>query len=340
MYSQVKKNFIKDQQSDLIIYIGKEFARKVSKYKFCKGFFINGNYIRAKYKWKIIKAEVEILDIEKIPMVVNIQTNFFGKLIFPTAIINSLIGLHSNRKKMCLVHGSGICKEKKGVLLIGSGSSGKTSIVIHSSKEQFYFLADDSIFVGKRKIYGFPRPISLEYYHKKILYFKIYYNKQIEFFLKRLLSFITREYITLLTDINLELFFKNRIEPSAELRAAIYLSKGNKFTFSELCDKNRVVEAIIKSTQSILWFSVQIGKCFASHFPESYLANYWNELKQNLRDFINEIPCYEVQTPTVITNDMYQQILQKINEILLGKEKIESKEWKNTEPRDTIKIRR
>ncbi len=317
MYRQLQRNGIRDRQSDLIIYVGKEFSQKVSRDKFRDGFFCKGSYIRAQYRWKTIRAEVEILDIESIPMVIHIQTNIFGKLIFPTAVINSLVGLHSNRKKVCLVHGSGIGREKKAVLLTGAGSSGKTSLVVRSSREHFCLIADDATFIGKRKIYGFPRPISLEYYHRRMLHFPISWTKQTEFFFKRLLSLLTGGYITLLTDIEAEQFFQNRVEQSAELKATFYLSKGDDFAFREVNDKDRVVDAIVESTQSILQFSVRIGRSYASYAPESYLVHHWSELKKNLRDYINEVPCYEVQTPDVITDDMYRWILQKVKEVLL-----------------------
>jgi hypothetical protein len=317
MYRQSQQTERKESQVDMIVYIGKRFSREVLTDRFREGFFCEGNYLRTHYRYKAIIAQVEILDIESIPMVVHIRTNLLGKLIFPTAVINSLVGLNSNRKKVCLVHGSGIGREKKAVLLTGAGSSGKTSLVVRSSREHFCLIADDATFIGKRKIYGFPRPISLEYYHRRMLHFPISWTKQTEFFFKRLLSLLTGGYITLLTDIEVEKFFQNRVEQSAELKATFYLSKGDAFAFREVNDKDRVVDAIVESTQSILQFSVRIGRSYASYVPESYLVNHWSELKKNLRDYINEVPCYEVQTPDVITDDMYRWILQKVKEVLL-----------------------
>lgn len=326
MYRRLQKSETDDRQVDLIIYIGKRFFQKISRDKFHGGFFCNRSYIRAQYRWKTIRAEVEVLDAESIPMVVSIKTNLLGKLVFPTVIINSLIGLHSNRKKVCLIHGSSIGSRGNAVLLVGMGSTGKTSLVVRSSRENFCLIADDGTFLGKNKVYGFPRPINLEYYHKRMLHFRIAWNKRMEFFLKRILSFITNRYITLLTDIEEEKFFQKRIEWVAELKALFYLSKGDTFVLSEVFDKNSIADKIVESTKSIQQFSVWLGRCYASYAPDSYLARHWSELKKNLQDYINEVPCYKVQTPDVVTNDMYRWILQKVKEVLLDIGTIREKE--------------
>jgi hypothetical protein len=301
---------------ELVINVGTDFLRRIPQSSIYDGFFIEGSYIYTKYRRKVVLTSVEILDIDDAKTTVNIRTNIFGRFIFPTVIINSLIGLKSNLKGICFVHGSSIGRDGKGVLLVGSDGSGKTSILIKSSEKNFELIADDATFVGNKEVHSLIGPMSLRYYHKKLLHFSLTLKERFEFAAKKILSILTGKYITLLTDIDIKKFFDSRLGRKAELKRIYYLTKGKEFRIDLLEDKGFLVSAIVNDIKHIYDFLVRVSQAYGKFAPTSYLSNYWGTLEKNLFRNITDIPCYKVITPFLMKSIMFEQIFEDMEEAL------------------------
>jgi len=299
---------------DLEVNINSSFYRDISKLNIEKGFSVGYNYIFSKYKRKFTQTEVEIIGIDDAKTTVNVKTDILGKFIFPTAVINSLIGLKSNLKGVCFVHSSGISKQGKAVLFAGDGSSGKTFLVIESSKRNFNLVADDFTFIGNKVIYNFIRPISLEYYHRKLLNFHLSFKKKLEFILKKIISIFSNKYISLLTHIDATSFFYKRLEEKASLKKIYYLTKGLTFNIEIFEDKGLLIDTIINNTKLINEFLFKLCKKYSLYYPHSNLSKYWDSLKMNLAYNLKEIPCYKLTTPFVIKKSILEEIFNNINQ--------------------------
>jgi len=310
MYKRYKVNSLNSFDLIININIPSQNSLKLNRNK---DFFIDNNYIFSKYKRKFTLVKVEIMSVEDNPTQVNIMTNIIGKIIFPTAIINSLIALKLNLKGICFVHSSAVSKNGVGIIFAGEGSSGKTFLVIESSKRDFYLLGDDFIFIGNKEIYSFIRPLSLEYYHRKLLNQHLALHKKIELILKKIISLFTKGYISLLTDIEIDKIFNNHLIDRIPIKKIYLLDKSNTFDIEILKEKNFLIDIILKDTQLIFDFLYKVTEKYSLFYPNTYFAKFWDILKMNLRHNFNELPCYKITTPFAIGHNILEKIFEHID---------------------------
>jgi hypothetical protein len=296
---------------DLVIRIGFPFKSRVRAFPRSEEVHFTKDYLYCRYRWKIIRGEVEILNAEGPRVSVNLRFNFLGKVFFPNDLFDSLIHFVALRKGMCLLHGASIGKEGKGVLLLGAVGSGKTRLVISSSERGFGLIDDDSTFVHQGKILGYTPFIALKSYHRKTVP-SLPWRTKAELFVKEGISLLTNGYINPFTPVPIGLFFKERRIESATLKKVYYLNQEVDPEGERVEGGKGVIDSIILESKTWYPFLAKLCEAYSDVNPNSIVSTHWERLRKRLEQELNEISYTEIRTHLAVTKGELEEVFTEI----------------------------
>lgn len=292
---------------DLIIQIGFPFEKSVYRVVSGNSGYIEKEYCRIHYQKKTIKSEVEILDIEKPTILVNIKVNSWGKILFPMDLFNALIHFVAFQKGICLIHAGSISKRGKGVLLFGAENSGKTFFIIKALARNYELVDDDFTFIHGKIICNYSPFLVLKFHHRNIVPF-LTWSDRMNLFVKEAISLLTFGYVKLLTAIHSDKFVKKRRKPKVDLVKILHLIKGNSMKIGEIKEKKRLVQSMVLETKIAYPFLVKLSEAYSNLNPDSTVSMHWSRLGEKLTQYLEDVICEEVQVPTRLTEEEIEKV--------------------------------
>ena len=146
----------KIENPDILVKLGKFKASNEDCYVVDNKYYVKNNYFYWRDSADGLNWEIEIFGFEKGKSEINYNYKNFGinnlisKFNFETLFLRPLIYSKMKEKKYFMVHGGSITFKSHSFLLLGSGGSYKTSIIMDLLRRPgFKYLGDDWAIVHK-----------------------------------------------------------------------------------------------------------------------------------------------------------------------------------------------
>jgi len=266
----------------------------------------------------------------------SIQINKKGQIIVfsPRGINPSpFIHLQLLKKGFTFIHAAAVNYNSQGIIFPAWGGTGKTSLsAVILDKKKTKFLGDDFVIISKTgKIYSFPQPFSLYYYHASLFSDTFKHKKKILVGPKGLelikclrhiakpllLKFpkaedIAKRFSPDYMAVPVEhVIAKNKISDQVDLKKIIFLTKysGNNISI-EICNKEEIIKKIVgilhyefEEALFLKWFTV------LSSFGIIDLADCFLNMKKILNSGLDKLEYFQVMIPDKSTpKEIYIQL--------------------------------
>ena len=286
---------------DIILNIGKFSPSNSDCFIVDHKYYIKDNYFYCKDQEGRAKWEVEIFGFEKGKAIINFYGRILGieQVLIPdylaqNLILRPIIELKLLEKEYIIIHGLGMSKDGKGIIIAARGGLHKTRVAMELiNNKRIKLIGDDRILIGKSIVYSFPlfyktvvfRARKLEdqnitslFQKIKLLYFLLEYKKTSfkDYFENRcILSFFG-------IGARKERIYDIRICPSLKNDLMIRLINN---------DKMEKISTGIKSFGFVPFYKYML--IYSYIYPKSNIIIFWEKysklLKENLPSNISLI---------------------------------------------------
>jgi hypothetical protein len=292
---------------DIIVRIGKFKPKNNDCFIIDSKYYIKKDYIYYKDSHKIAKWEVEVSGFERDLIEINVDCNAFGYIFFES-ILQFFISFILCKKGYALIHSSAIEKDGKAYFFPARSGAGKTISSVYFTQEGYNFLGDNFTILHKKKIISFPTPLLIFRHNLKEPIRKVLSKKyRALIFLKYLLYRLTLKYAKFYTPVPVEFILKDKIKKEADLKSLILLINGKGFS-----ERKIETKSVIDKLVSIDKFEfLNLNTVFISYsflFPKANLANYWDKLRNNIKEGLDNVTSYQVTVPVNYTHSVFEKI--------------------------------
>jgi len=305
---------------DIELNIGEFSPSNTDCYIVDHKYYIKENYFYCSDQIGNVKFNVEIFGFEKGKSVVNFDGNVHGleQLLIPdylaqNMILRPLIELKLLQRGYAVIHGLGLEKNGKSVILAGRGGSHKTSIAMTALRNNYRLIGDDRVILSSDgKVYSYP------FYHK-LIRFKA--------------DCLSEEHVSSIFDkYRMLKYLNSNIEDDTRLKYFSDIGTLSEFILLAKSDSSELVsrDLDVRSTASKLinnskmemvssGISRSLGKinflkymCAYSYvFPDSYISNYWLLLSEFLMDALNGTHLTHVRLPMNYDSIIFQRLVEE-----------------------------
>jgi len=311
-YENFESNKI--DQPDFTIYLRNFKPSNEDCYFLDDKYFIKNDYLYCKEdSYKFAKWEFEIIDLEKSGTVVNISNNFIGSMFIAGVIIDFVIFFKMNSKGYPMVHASSISKDNNAHIFSARSGGGKTTIALNLLEKGFNFLGDNFVIIHNSNALSYLSPLNIFTYNlAPIVKDKFRLKKKIIFGIKNIIYLISFGYAKIFTKINPKDIFPEKITNKSKLSSIFIIFPKEKFKFESIC-KDELIDYFVFNQKLDFPYFIKYISEYTFVFPESVIANFWEDYKCNLyNNLTSDLQYYKVEVPKKYDN----QILCKILELL------------------------
>ncbi|MEN3052321.1 MAG: hypothetical protein ABC606_00790 [Candidatus Methanosuratincola petrocarbonis] len=297
---------------DIILNIGKFRPSNNNCMVIDNKYYVKNNYFYCKDQSGNASWEVEINGLESDHPIIN----YNGKLFSPETImyphllpqdlfLQPLIEFLLFKKGYAYLHAAGVCQNNKCYVLVGRGSSFKTSICMDLlRKENFSLLGDERIMLSHDgRVLSCP-------IHQKTFNFKTNHLANEEFRSSGRLNVDSiKKYLRFLKEMHNSSTLKTNymISDSADLQSIIFLNRTNFSKIHirpitlDLAVSKLVINNMAEKIKGHTFFWYNYGQFFLKYmfvysfvFPESYIATYDVQLRYLLSNILSKSKLYEI----------------------------------------------
>lgn len=299
-----------DEDPDIVLNIG-EFDPSnnncnVLDYKYN----IKENYFFCTENIPDAKWSVEIKGLENSPTIINYLGNPKGiKKLFENQIpcmfiLLPIIEYQLFKKGYHLIHAAGICKDKRGYILVGRPSSFKSSLAMDLiRKTGFQWLGDERVILCKDRVMSFPLcPDTFD------LKCRLLNNENFPgLFSKLKFLYYSNRYNRSLSSLS--------IAKCVGLEKIIFISRSNKKNLeTKELSREQGIKKLIENNRAEMMIS-QFYKYLLAYsfiFPDSMLSNYFKNFQEEIEKSIGNIPIFEQEIPEKYGNDSLTRVRDQL----------------------------
>jgi len=308
-------------EPDIYFYIGKFIPSNKDCYLVDHRYYIRNNYFYCKDSLGRESWEVEINSFEYGKTVVNYSYSYktwnskalISRFSIETFLLRPLIYYKLSERGYFMIHSAGVSKNGEAYIFPARGGAFKTTFVMDFIKKaKFNYLGDDRVILHRGEVLSFPAHL--------ILFNYIYSNKNNEYLnLMDKIRFVNSLRQNNYYNVNVP------IVKSAKLKLVCFIEKTNKSNvIIQKLDLKDAIDKLIDSTKmemssisdNIVGFSLgpyyRYMQAYSYVFPESKVAKYWDELKQNYKAILKGIPIYQIIFPEEYDDRVFQEILDVV----------------------------
>ncbi len=272
-------------------------------------FHVREDYIYYRNRYKYAWWDVQIKGIESGLMNVRMQGNPVSRMVIPGETIYSLIRYKLGIEGYPLLHGSGVGKNGAGYVFSARGGTGKTITAINAVKKGLDFYSDDSVILGKGKLFSFIVPFNLRFTYdvEKMLGIRFHPSLKFELFWKKALYYASLKTVSLFTNFDAKDAFKEAIKDSCRIAKVFILTQGEKFSIRRGLPREEAARKLFLN----VWFESPelIGLNYAYNFvfPRSSTAFFWENMSDRIFESIKDTAVAEVILPRQYTNEVFER---------------------------------
>ena len=292
-------------------------------------YLVGPNYIYCRERLPKGWFEVEIQGLDDTQMAIKFdgRLSLLASAIAPLALVHHsilrpVLSYYLSFQGAGLLHGTGICRGERAIVLAGRGGAFKTSIAMDLVRlEDYRCLGDDALIVSNAQAYPFPtHPQAFVY---RTLYLK---NEDLGGLPGRIrvLKFLIQGGVTSFRS-GADIF----VTTAVPLGAVVLVSRkqstgtvkvkeiGRETAIDRLVANNYLETAA--STVHLLGRSPAVFARFldayAMVYPDSRSATFWTGFAAALHKALDGVSCYELVMPEAYTQEVSSQVRKVINEI-------------------------
>lgn len=298
-YSHYRTDFLSNDELDFIVRLG-EFTPNLDDCIILDDkYYLKNNYIYCiGDHYKMLKWKIEFKNLETHPIHINInmespilRTMKMSYSLIEGIIIDPLIHYILTLKKSTLIHASCMTKNGKGIILVGRGGAGKTTLVTQMVEKGSRFISDNyTILTPANELYGFVEPLNIFSYNiNEKIKSSLTFAHRIRLKNGELINWLTRGYVKIFLKIDpFNVFDDNAIETKA--RFAFLLCPNNKIENAELLriTKEKMIKHIYYNQRmEFPYFDKYVTTysfLFSNDKISKHLVNYEKALEENLPD--------------------------------------------------------
>lgn len=302
---------------DIILNIGKFTPSNENCHLIDHKYHVKEDYFYCEDSEGNAKWEIEIIGFEDGPTIINLNSKIGGFQAFtnPDFIAQNfllrIIEYKLSKKGYFLAHSAGISKNKQAYVLAGRGGTFKTSLCMDFiRREGFEFLGDDRIIIHKDEVFAFPMSL-------RVFGFMCdHFSNEKSWSLSNKIKFANHLWDKKATPI--------KVGKPSKLKSLFFIVKTNKETISERrIPLNEAVDRLIINNRledfiSLGGMGINSGphlKYALAHsyiFPDGMVVRHQEELKNVLRNILENMPIYEIEIPynydSTVFNGVYRII--------------------------------
>jgi len=264
-----------------------------------------------------LRGTLKFQGVSPITLYIKSPRYAFIKSLRPelTKIILTLLEVILLRKGYSFLHAAAISYKGSGVMLVAAPNTGKTFTTLYLAStlndKEYAVLADDMIIINeKAKAYSYPTPITLTYFHHKILRLKIPPQVKLNLFIRQWVSKALLGKVKGEVKISPRMVFPKLIS-SIEIDTIIFIEKGSPLVKS-LDAKNALARLLTIGrmhrellSESILYYMSKAGIT-----PDTFLS-IQSKIYESIAKTANHL-LIKAQTPIDIANT----ILNLLNKLI------------------------
>lgn len=315
-FSFFEVNYVDDP--DIVLNIGKFTPSNTSCYLVDHKYHIKENYLYCKDGGGSAKWEVEIMGFEEGNTTINFDSSVFGleNLLFPDLLaqniaLKPIIEYKLGRKNYFLIHSAAISKDNQAYVLAGRGSAFKTTITMDLVRNGGYdFLGDERVIIYEDKVLSFPLHFLMYTYRSQYL--------------------PTESFRNMLDKIRFVKYLRNNsnytnldvpVINSSTLEAIFFIVRTNEpgvritpITLEKAVDKliaNEKGEMLRNSSLALSDFGyhyLEYMLAYSYVFPESKVAKYWRNVREDVRKILDGVPTYEIEMQYKYNHEVFDAI--------------------------------
>ena len=326
-YFEVKQTY----SPEIILNIGEFTPQNNSCHVIDHKYHIKENYIYCSEHIGKIKFNIEIINIEKSPVIINVNSNFrhYKQILFPD-VLSQYIALRPVLEFVLLsrgflpVHAAAAANNEGTFIFLGRGGTYKTTLMMDYIRKMNYgFLGEDRIILNNKNVFSFPIHYKLFDYRADYMRTENYsFFDKYKYFQFQKKSVSKPGYI-----IN-----------KSKISSIFLINKSNteKMSVKEMARDEVVAKTILSQKMEtisgpvIMNCSKGIYDYFTAYsyvFPESKIARYWDDYNLLLTKYLNQNTYYEISLPkhyTESTFDDFTEIIKSLENNLCRLETIPS----------------
>lgn len=305
---------------DITINIGKFIPDNKNCFVVDHKYFVKDNYFYCKDSDRNALWEFEVNGLNEGRMTVNWNSRVIGLqeflhplLLLHTLLLKPLIELKLLRKKALLLHSACLSQGDKADLLIGRGSSGKSSIAMNLNRNGFGFLGDDLTLFHKKKLLSFPQLFQEYNFRMDCLETEEFnsFTEMIEWF----------NYLRTHKSYN-NAFVKTENNKSLSNTYFFDKSNGNELVFQELSRLKAINRMTLNNwlEQTITPLNVGLNvkgsleyfMAYSMVFPESVIARHWLYFKECLNESFFPESIHRIILPRKPSKKVIDEVIEFI----------------------------
>jgi len=325
-YSYFEVDFL--EEADLVINIGKFTPQNEDCYVVDHKYYVKENYLYCKDSAGKLKWETEINGFENGQIKINInplkkQTILNLGLPVHTFLLEGMLMYGLLNHGYCIIHAACVSKNKKALLFAGRGGSFKTSLVMDLVRELNYkYMADDKIILNKSYAYSFPVSINRFIFMLSNMENEKYANRIEKAKMIKHLFINDRE--------NERKDSYEFIEDISLIDKLIFVSRTNssKVQIKQISDPQQLIKKLVENNRLELCLNgshlPSLTKMRTNPFyrymteysyvyPQSKIAQYWDNLNERLSQILNCDLVYEIQMPYKYDKESFEEFKKYLN---------------------------
>lgn len=292
---------------DIILNIGRFTPSNKGGYIVDHIYHIGEDYFYGRDTGGTASWEVEILGLEQGSTIVNFNSRnlepeamLYSDELPQNILLTPLIEYKLSQKGYPMIHSAAVSKEGQAYLLTGRSGTFKTSIIMDLIRQAgVSYIADDRVIIHRGKAFSFPmRFLGFNFLSQTLP------NEELQGF---------RDRVRLIRYLRTNRDYANCSVPvveSAPVKVLIFIARTNRqgIRKGDVPRQEAINRLVINSQAEMMkshsfrffdwgyhFYKYMLAYCFI--FPNSRVARYWDDLRDNLEKALPQIPIYEIEIP-------------------------------------------
>jgi hypothetical protein len=278
-------------------------------------FYVKKDYLYCGVNhYKFARWAAEFTGFENQRPCVRVSPNIPAELVIQGDVISPMILFMIGEKGCSIIHGSGISKNGKAVILAGRSATGKTTLALNLVQRGYGFLGDNFVILRKGKVLAYPSLLGIFSYNlTPLLKERLGSRKRFAITVKKVLHRVTKGYVKLFTSVNPREVLDDALVKQAALSQIILLLPGQKFRASAMSREALVKHLVFNQMMDCPKF-MEYALAYAYEFPDSNLARWWDRYERTLLENIPlDIAVHKVEVPPRYDNRAIEQLEEIIS---------------------------
>ncbi len=298
---------------DIILNLGNFIPQNKGCYVVDRKWYVKPGYIYCSDYANKIKFEIEIINFERTPTIINVNANIrkIMQLFLPSVlpqyiVLRPVIDFKMLYRGYISIHAAAVADEKGAIVFLGRGGVFKTSLSMDYVRNLNYkFLGDDKVIINQNNVFSYPVHSSLFDYRINRMKTEHYssFDKYKYLFYQRSNQRTSKYIVDKAPVSNIYLISKS----NGKKIEAVQLSRNDVLIKTVNSHKMENI-----GSPSIMGISKGLYDYFTAYsyvFPDSKITGYWDIYESMLDEYLDANEYYEILLPKTYTETAFRDFV-------------------------------